>query len=120
MAAFALTAVAGTGLFASVAVSDTTLALIPSTQAPGPNDDAGPCSDEGAVGESSIPLASYTFQCVSGQWLLTSMDSAGSGKPDGATTTDSAGNRFKSLDGVWVPQGVPRTSRPSRSSRSAT
>jgi hypothetical protein len=106
--AAALTSVAGLGLFASAALSNTYLALVPSTQAPGTNDDAGPCTRNGAVGTSSVPLASYRFKCVGGRWLLTSLDSAGSGKPDGTVTTDSLGNRFVSTDGVWVPQGAPR------------
>jgi hypothetical protein len=106
--AAALTSVAGIGLFASGALSNTYLPLVPSTQAPGATDDAGPCTHDGAIGASSVPLASYRFECVGGQWLLTSLDSAGSKKTDGTVTTDSLGNRFVSTDGVWVPQGAPR------------
>jgi hypothetical protein len=104
----ALTTVAGIGVFASAAVSDSYLSLVPSTQAPGSNADAGPCPQNGAIGASSIPLASYRFVCVTGRWLLTSLDSAGSDEPDGTVTTDSTGNRFVSTDGVWVPEGAPR------------
>jgi hypothetical protein len=102
-----LTGVAGAGLLAATAWNTPTLALAPSTENAAHNDDAGPCTSEGAQGTSAVPLASYRFLCTGGEWLLTSLDSARSTEPEGTITTDAGGNRFRSTDGVWVPQGVP-------------
>jgi hypothetical protein len=109
VAAAAATTIAGVSLFAATAYGGPYQNFTVAVQPPAANDNAGTCQKAGSIGATAVALASYTFVCADGQWLLTSLDSAGSDQPDGTITHDTEGNTFVSTDGVWVPQGLLRT-----------
>jgi hypothetical protein len=103
------TTVMGVSLFAATAYGGPYQDLSRTQADPSVTNNDGPCETEGAVGTSAVPLATYTLVCADGQWLVTSLESAGSDRRDGTITRDAAGNTFVSTDGVWVPRGSVRT-----------